>query len=128
MSEKRVFVGLDEREQYFETLQQVEGGTLSPGGAAAVLRVSRQGIWDLIDRGKLRVWYHYESAADQRKRRGFIEVSLRDVVEHGVRVGRIRQYEDVGLYGELVRREVERALAVAGVNDVDELDERQVPR
>jgi hypothetical protein len=128
MSEKRVFVGLDEREQYFEALHQVDGGTLSPGGAAAVLRVSRQGIWDLIDRGKLRVWYHYESTADQRRRRGFIEVSLRDVVEHGVRMGRIRQYEDVGLYGELVRREVERALVLSGVSGTGELDVCQVPR
>lgn len=35
--------------------------SVSPGGAAARLGVSRQAVYDLIKRGKLRAWFVYDA-------------------------------------------------------------------
>lgn len=108
--EKREFVGPDQRQAFFRTLDAVEGGTLSPGGAAAVIRFTRQGIWRLIRAGHVRSWTYQDRPGGPVD---LAEVSLRDVVAWAVDHGHITSYEQVGLRGEIVRAEVERALFLA---------------
>ena len=110
--EKREFVGLDDRAAYLELVSTLPGGTVSPGGAAAILGVSRQRINDLCHEGRLRHWKFYSRPGMQLPE--MMDVSVRDLVEYGVRYGRIRSYADVGLGGSLVREEVDRALELVG--------------
>jgi len=107
--EKREFHGLDEKDDYLQTVMTVEGGTLSPGGAASLLRMSREGIWQLIRRGQVRTWMYFDG---RTKQPAMIDVSIRDLVRHGVRTGRIKSYADVGYGAEVVRREVDLALSI----------------
>ena len=107
--EKRVYTGLDEREDYYRAVDAVEGGTCSPGGAAAILRCSRQRIWALIKQGRLRAWEFYDGRSTSPE---MVDVSIRDVVAHGVETGRIKSQADSGISAHLVRVEIARALGV----------------
>ena len=94
------FEGLEEREAFNECVRNVEGGTISPGGAAILLGVSRQMVHKLINTGRVRAWsYFYRAAA-----RPEIEISVRDLVRYGIATGRAT-LEDFGFRGEIVQRE-----------------------
>jgi len=110
MDDKRVFKGARELEEYGRVVGEVEGGTVSPGGAAAILRISRQSVHELLQKGKARSWVHYPDELASLRRAGYVYISVRDLVEYGVRVGRITCREDVGLVGEGIFEEVDRAL------------------
>lgn len=106
--EDRVFRGRNQFQSYLQAVESVEGGTVSPGGAALIMGFSREGVWDMIRRGAVRSWTFYE---DWSARPDYVEVSIRDLVEWGVQRGRIRSYRDCHMASELLRKEVERALA-----------------
>ena len=114
MGDKRVFRGARELEEYGRVVGQVEGGTVSPGGAAAILRISRQSVHELMDKGKVRSWVHYPDAFAAFRRAGYVYISVRDLVEYGVRSGRIKSHEDVGLAAPVIFEEVDRALELYG--------------
>jgi len=101
---------MEARQAYFRAVEAVEGGTCSPGGAAAILRITRQGVWKLISTGRVRAWEFYEGRGKVLPE--MVDVSVRDLVEHGVRTGRLAKPEDAGISGKWVRSEIERALGV----------------
>ena len=103
---KTHFEGFEEEEAYHECLRAVEGGTISPGGAGILLGMSRQRIHVLMSEGTLRAWRWYERPDSKPE----IEVSVRDLVTHGVKTGRLRTLEDCGYRAEIVRVELERSL------------------
>ena len=79
---------------WLEAVDQVEGGTISPGGGAQLLGYTRQAIHNLITRGHVRAWVFYE---DRVKPATYIEIAVRDLLAHGVRTGRIRSEDDCGV-------------------------------
>jgi hypothetical protein len=63
---------------------------ISPGGAAGRLGVTRQAIYDLIKRGKLRAWFVYDCEAGScydvpGNRASYVYVSQEDVAAHGAK-------------------------------------------
>src|SRR4051794_29936530 len=102
------FRGRERFQVYLQALeeQQSEGGTVSPGGAAAILGVSRQRVHDLLREGRFRAWAFYERPVD---RAGYVEIAVRDIVEHGVRIGALRSAADSGLAFPGLAEEIERA-------------------
>lgn len=108
-AEKRVFTGLDERDDYHRTVAAVDGGTVSPGGAGALLRCTRQNIWKLIAQGQVRVWQYFDGRTTLPE---MVDVSVRDLLVYGIRTGRITKPGDVGLGGRLIEQQVEELLGV----------------
>lgn len=98
---KTRFEGLEELEAFNECVRNVEGGTISPGGGAILLATSRQRIHQLIEAGTVRAWRYFHSP----RARPEIEVSVRDLVRHGIARGRAT-VEDFGYRGEIVQREL----------------------
>jgi hypothetical protein len=109
MEEKREFVGVDERPAYLDLIRSMEGGTCSPGSAAAILRVSRERIHALMRAGLVRHWRYFSSPGTLPD---MIDISIRDLVTYGVSTGRIQGQEDVGIASYLVRQEIERLFPV----------------
>lgn len=85
----RVFVGRDrqaEFRRYWEQFAAEHEGTISPGGAAAALGVTRQMVHKLIAQGKLRAVVYCDRPGGKA---GYIEVSVRDVKERMRERGRL---------------------------------------
>ena len=101
------FRGRENFRAYLDAVGQVDGGTVSPGGAAAILRVTRQGIDRLIDSGHLRVWEFYEGWPKPRVT--YREISVRDLITYGVRTGKIETPADCALAFPRLTEEIERA-------------------
>ena len=101
------FRGRENFQAYLEALGQVDGGTVSPGGAAALLGVSRQGIDRLIEFGHLRAWEFYEGWPKPRVT--YREISARDLIRYGVRTGKIESDEGSNLGFPGLAEEIEQA-------------------
>lgn len=108
------FKGRENFQAYMDALAQVDGGTISPGGAAALLRLTRQGVDRLIDSGHLRVWEFYEGAWLPRV--AYREISVRDLVRYGVRSGRIRSRADCSISFPTLEQEIEDAKLLLAAN------------
>lgn len=95
------FKGRSQVEEYFRVCaaMQEEGGTLSPGGAAALLGITRQSVHELIrENPNIRAWVFYEDYLfGLMQRAAYLEISVVDLVRHGVRTGRIDSVEDCGI-------------------------------
>lgn len=81
----RVFVGRERFRDYLEAVQAVEGGTISPGGAAQRLHCSRQFVHKLCSRGRLRAWMFYEAGHD---RADYVEIAAVDVEAYAEKYGK----------------------------------------
>ena len=68
--------GADVEQAYKQAVRAYEGGTVSPGGAAAELGITRQGVHDLISRRKLRAWIYRRRAGNPAT---YIEIPWEDV-------------------------------------------------
>ena len=101
------FKGRENFQAFLEAVRQVEGGTVSPGGAAAILRVTRQGVEKLIDTGHLRAWEFYEGWPKARVT--YREISVRDLITYGVKTGKIEAPADCALAFPRLAEEIERA-------------------
>lgn len=101
------FKGRENFQAYLNAVGQVEAGTISPGGAAAVLRVSRQAIDSLIEAGHLRCWQFYEGWP--KPRCTYKEIAVRDLIEWGVRTGKIQSKADCALSFPHLEEEINRA-------------------
>jgi hypothetical protein len=84
--------------------------TISPGGAATLLGVTRQRIFELLEQrfAGVRAWAFYE---DDSKRASVVEVSVLDLLHWGVRVKRIQAGQELPYLG---RRWEERVLTASG--------------
>lgn len=85
MVKVHVYIGRQRFNEYLDTIRQVEGGTLSPGGAASMLRCSRQFIHKLLKQGKLEAWLYYEEG---HKRPDYGEIAVRDLEAYAAKYGR----------------------------------------
>lgn len=112
------FRGRAQFREFLDTVARVEeeGGTISPGGAAALLRVSRQRIHKLIhDNPSVRAWTYAENwLAQALTDRGlsslvYIEISVRDLVRYGVRRGRLDSAADSGIWFPHLEDEIRQA-------------------
>jgi hypothetical protein len=92
------FVGREQWGAFLRVVEQAheKDGTLSPGGASRMVRVSRQRVYQVVDTHEsVRAWAFYE---DSRKRQAEVyEVCVRDLVRWAVSMGHIRSPEDIGL-------------------------------
>jgi len=90
------FEGRKEREAYNRAVEE-EGydRVISPGGAAALLRVSRQRIWQIVELPEVRCWTYYEGWFN--KTLHMADISVKDLVRYGVRTGRIKTVGDIGI-------------------------------
>lgn len=107
MDKVTIFRGRENFQAYLDAVRQVEAGTVSPGGAGMILGVSRQGIDKLIETGHLRAWLFYEGWP--KPRCTYKEISVRDLIEYGVRTGRIESKADCGLGFPHLEEEINRA-------------------
>jgi hypothetical protein len=80
--------------EYWEAIKDVEGGTISPGGVAQILRMTRQGAFYLLKHRKFRAWEYYE---EYNKLPSYVEVSVLDVVRYAIEAGTITQASDISL-------------------------------
>ena len=88
---------------YWDVVRAVPGGTVSPGGAAVMLGVSRQRIQEIVKLPGVRAWvFHYPFSVQA----AYMEISVRDIVAYGFRVGRIKSIDEVPLIGEDIKRQV----------------------
>lgn len=87
--------GREHFDEYVNAIRSTECGTISPGGAGALIKTSRQWVHNLINRNLLETWVFYESYAP--KRAAYIEVSVKDLILYGVAMGKIRKKDDLGL-------------------------------
>jgi len=78
-SRKHIYIGSEQLKNWIDDSDKHEGGTISPGGAAAILKVSRQQIHNLISHGILESWYYYELGLEKRP---YILISKRDIEKH----------------------------------------------
>jgi hypothetical protein len=100
-----IFEGRDALIEMADACRNIEGGTVSPGGASAILGVSRQMIHKLVEKGELRCWaireMPYWTVAliemDFSKRIVYMSISVHDVVRYGIRVGRLQKKSDMRL-------------------------------
>lgn len=77
------FSSCDEYFKYVETHPETYK-TVSPGGAASRLGITRQGVYQLIKRGKLRAWLVYDEEAGgcydvPGNRASFVYISTEDI-------------------------------------------------
>lgn len=87
-------------EEYRAAYQAAEGLTISPGGAAAILRMSRQAVWWLARSGHVRCWVLY---ASKGTRPMYAEFSIQDLLLWGFETGRLNRDSRVGfLLGDRV--------------------------
>ena len=97
------FRGRERWSDFLNTLVEAdrEGGTISPGGAGILLGVSRQRTYELVQTfPDVRAWAFYEGNTRQAT---VYEISIRDLLRWGVRVGRIRSEADLGYQSDKVR-------------------------
>lgn len=82
------------KEEFFRSVAEVAGGTVSPGGAVQLLRISRQYVDKLMMMPEVRAWVLYEGRIS---RASIVEISIRDLIRYGYRVGRLKNITDIGL-------------------------------
>lgn len=112
----QAYRGREQWRAYLEQLEQAdeEGGTLSPGGAALLLRVSRQRVLELCEtHADIRAWAYYETWGKQAVA---YEVSVPDLLRWAVRVGRVRSIEDLGLPWPKVEKVLDGLLQNVGAS------------
>nr|WP_296440212.1 hypothetical protein [Phytobacter sp.] len=81
-----------------QAIAEIEGGTVSPGGAAALLQTSRQNIRKIVEeRNDVRAWAFYHDGNPARRRAQYMYISIWDLIAYGVRLGRIEDIADLGL-------------------------------
>lgn len=103
------YEGQERFQDWVSDTAQVPGGTVSPGGAAAILRTSRQWIDELIRTNpRVRAWIHYDTPSS---RAGYISISVRDLVLYGVERGKLTCPEDSNLGFPGLAEEIARARA-----------------
>lgn len=59
------------------SLGEIFSPVMSPGGASAFLKVTRRGVLDMAERGKLR----YFVATSPWSKRGYVHIPLKDIEE-----------------------------------------------
>ena len=77
-----------------ERINETEGGTVSPGGGATMLGYTRQMINYLVKNEGVRAWAYSEGI---HRRATYMEVSVWDLIAHGIKTGRLKGPEDVAL-------------------------------
>lgn len=101
----REFIGRDQKQMFFDSVQAIPGGGISPGGAAILLGVTRQQIGNLVYRnGQIRAWIYRESAAQQAH---YIEIAVRDLLRYGVVTGRFKVGDELPYIGVLTAEELD---------------------
>lgn len=99
------FRGRERWREYLERLEQAddEGGTLSPGGASRLLKVSRQRVNTLVETNPgIRAWAYYE---DWSRHVVSLEISVPDLCAWLVQQGR-----PPGWYTPLIEAAYQKAL------------------
>jgi hypothetical protein len=71
-----IYIGRDRFDDYTEAVRQVPGGTMSPGGAALRMHVTRQYVHYLMKEGKLEFWLWRPG---EGRRAHYCEIAIRDV-------------------------------------------------
>lgn len=95
--------------------EQEDCGVISPGGAAMLLRVSRQRVYQIInDRADVRAWAFFEHRASQRPSE--LYVSIRDLVRYGKEQREMTE-ADFGFFGLRIEAAVADAFRAAGQLD-----------
>ena len=102
-------VGLENRAAFHKLVDAVEGGVVSPGGAAMMVGYSRQRIYQLIDGEEVRSWAFYERGRDRHPSEQY--VSLRDLLKHAIRVGKVREADDLRMSWPTRQEEFDRCKA-----------------
>lgn len=89
-----------------------EGGTISPGGAAQMLGITRQRVHDIVnERPDVRAWAYY---TDRDNKARVFEISVPDILRWGVRTGRLKSEEDLGLEWQGLKLQLRQILANVG--------------
>lgn len=102
------YEGRAELARFEAAIDDLPGGVVSPGGAAAILRVSRQAVEELIRTNpRVRAWAFYQDPGG--KRASLLYVSVRDLVLFGVQRGRLTCPDDSGLSFPHLAEEIELA-------------------
>ena len=106
--------GPSELEQFHRDVEAVlaEGDqVISPGGAAILLGVSRQYVWELVKTPtrNVRAWCYYDGIFRQRLE--IAHISVRDLVRAGVRSGRVQSINDLGFRSPEVQRILDYVMA-----------------
>lgn len=81
------YVGRDQFSTYMRDVVGCPGGTISPGGASSMLRVSRQRIHDLLASRKFETWIFYERL---KGRAAYIEIKVNDLLAYALHAAKIK--------------------------------------
>ncbi len=100
-----VYTGANEYQRFKEDTAKAmaEGDVLmSPGGAAAVVGVSRQRLHQLAQDGVIQAWVYHEERrrllGPSKKELTYMDVSMADVLRWGLRTGRLVPDADLGAF------------------------------
>lgn len=74
-----MYYGDDGFQEWIKDCDNVEGGTVSPGGAVRIIKVSRQRIYKMIATGVISSWVHCK---DHHSPGGYMCVSIKECEEY----------------------------------------------
>jgi hypothetical protein len=101
----REFIGREQKQMFFESVQAIPGGGISPGGAALLLGVTRQRIGVLVyHTDYVRAWIYRDRPGHQAC---YLEISVRDLLRYGVLMGRFKVGDTLPYIGVLTAEELE---------------------
>lgn len=81
-----IYKGRERFHAYLDAVRSYEGATVSPGGAAAILGVTRQRIHQLMKAGRLESWLFYDG--ERGNRPSYCEISVADCHQYVKECGR----------------------------------------
>ena len=86
----------------------MRGGTISPGGAGALLGITRQRVYTIAqDHADVRAWAFYEEKGQKAE---VFEIAVEDLLRWAVRRGRIKSEADLGLPWSRAKETLARVL------------------
>jgi hypothetical protein len=93
------FIGREQKKLFWDSMNAIPGGGISPGGAAILLGVSRQRVADLIyTHPEVRAWVYRERPGQQAV---YIEISITDLLRYGLKLGRFQVGDTLPYVGVL---------------------------
>lgn len=89
--------GRDKWGEFLRTVEEAneQDGTISPGGASRLLRVSRQRVYQIVQENQdVRAWAFFDPWSTRQAE--VYEIAVRDLLQWAVRIGRMASVEDLG--------------------------------